>query len=28
VLKGMGLEHLEKTETAVAELRAKNLAPD
>lgn len=28
VLKGMGLSHLEKTEQATAELRAKGMAPD
>ena len=27
VLKGMGLDHLSKTEDAVAELRKKNMAP-
>jgi predicted enzyme related to lactoylglutathione lyase len=27
VVRGMGLDHLEKTEKALAELRAKNLAP-
>ena len=28
VLKGMGLSHLQKTDNALAELRAKNMAPD
>ena len=28
VLRGMGLGHLTKTESALAELRAKNMAPD
>ncbi len=28
VLRGMGLSHLEKTETAITELRDKNMAPE
>ena len=28
VLRGMGLDHLEKSPEAIAELRAKNMAPD
>lgn len=28
VLRGMGLDHLQKTESAIAELRAKDMAPE